>query len=825
MTASTTPTPADLGALVAADDIAGLVDAYARLAASNKQWMSAQGDYLKVLDGLSLDSRAELIGRLAGFNERRSQLDYHARYRVRALGTLLHALDGNPDLDSHLPLLRDAATHWVWYPTEQLQVAMEAFRAAGREVSPEVIATARRSAAVGWNNGLFKAFIETWSEPLLNVGEPWAEQASKDLAGLSNAWKELVHHCRTATSAKPSGKWEKRARELVAATGPETRERLLGWMEMAPLPRIDHQALDYRYRVEGTFDPFNADIIRGMMWTVGFIGDDVESARVLSGLVNAMLRKIPGVGPRAPKLANAAVYALSRMEGEHSLGQLARLSSSVKFKGTLNQINVAMGAKADALGVTRDEIEEMAVPAYGLTEIGRQVLALGDCRVEVNVDTEAKLSWFNEAGKQTKSPPAAVKRDHADEIKELKAGIKDINKMLTAQIERLDRQFLLRREWQGDAWRQRYADHPLLGTLTRRLLWQVNGKVCGYADGHWRDLSDTPVDIADSARIQLWHPIGAEIATIVAWRDWLERHEIRQPFKQAHREVYLLTAAEENTNTYSNRFAAHIIRQHQFHALAAARGWRNRLRLMVDDSYEPPYKELPAWGLRAEFWVEGIGDTYGTDTTESGSYLRLVTDQVRFYRDGAVANHAHAGGGGYGRMYGANPGDADAPIPLSEIPPLALSEVLRDVDLFVGVSSVGNDPTWSDGGPEGRYRDYWHSYSFGELAETAQTRKELLSRLIPRLAIRDRAEVDGRFLLVRGDIRTYKIHLGSGNILMEPNDQYLCIVPGQMKSSRNNTGFLPFEGDGMLAVILSKALLLSKDTKITDPTITSQLGR
>jgi len=176
-------------------------------------------------------------------------------------------------------------------------------------------------------------------------------------------------------------------------------------------------------------------------------------------------------------------------------------------------------------------------------------------------------------------------------------------------------------------------------------------------------------------------------------------------------------------------------------------------------------------------------------------------------------------------MYGANPGDADAPIPLSEIPPLALSEVLRDVDLFVGVASVGNDPTWSDGGPEGRYRDYWHSYSFGELAETAQTRKELLSRLIPRLAIRDRAEVDGRFLLVRGDIRTYKIHLGSGNILMEPNDQYLCIVPGQMKSSRNNTGFLPFEGDGMLAVILSKALLLSKDTKITDPTITSQLGR
>ena len=37
------------------------------------------------------------------------------------------------------------------------------------------------------------------------------------------------------------------------------------------------------------------------------------------------------------------------------------------------------------------------------------------------------------------------------------------------------------------------------------------------------------------------------------------------------------------------------------------------------------------------------------------------------------------------------------------------------------------------------------------------------------------------------------------------------------------TGCLPFEGDRMLAVILSKAMLLAKDTEITDPTIVSQL--
>ncbi len=79
--------------------------------------------------------------------------------------------------------------------------------------------------------------------------------------------------------------------------------------------------------------------------------------------------------------------------------------------------------------------------------------------------------------------------------------------------------------------------------------------------------------------------------------------------------------------------------------------------------------------------------------------------------------------------------------------------------------------------------------------------------------------------MVRGDLRTYKIHLGSGNILMEPNDQYLCIVPSRSTEPKDSTvpQFLPFEGDQTLAIILSKAFLLANDTKITDQTIVSQI--
>ena len=66
---------------------------------------------------------------------------------------------------------------------------------------------------------------------------------------------------------------------------------------------------------------------------------------------------------------------------------------------------------------------------------------------------------------------------------------------------------------------------------------------------------------------------------------------------------------------------------------------------------------------------------------------------------------------------------------------------------------------------------------------------------------------------------------GSTNILMEPNDQYLCIVPDRSQKDHTENVFLPFEGDTGLSIILSKAFLLAADDKITDKTITSQINR
>lgn len=108
------------------------------------------------------------------------------------------------------------------------------------------------------------------------------------------------------------------------------------------------------------------------------------------------------------------------------------------------------------------------------------------------------------------------------------------------------------------------------------------------------------------------------------------------------------------------------------------------------------------------------------------------------------------------------------------------------------------------------------------MTPSAQVRRDALARLLPRTSIADRVSLSERYLHVRGTIRTYRIHLGSGNILMEPDDAYLCIVAAR---DRNGRLHLPFDDDPMLSMILSKAIMLAADDTITDATVLGQLVR
>jgi hypothetical protein len=292
-----------------------------------------------------------------------------------------------------------------------------------------------------------------------------------------------------------------------------------------------------------------------------------------------------------------------------------------------------MNEAAERNQVSRDDLEAMAVPTFGLNAAGVRMERIGDCEASLTIGRDgASLLWSRE-GKAVKSAPASVKEEHAELVKDLKRGLKELDGQIAAQRSRLERQLISEGACSFERWRPWYLDHPLVSHFATRLIWEFDeGGETRTAipwQGNLVDWAGHAVQPSQQARARMWHPIRSDVQTILSWRCWLEDHQVRQPFKQAHREVYLLTDAERETETYSNRFASHIIRQHQFGSLCRERGWK--FKVMGDwDSHNTPSLDLTQYNLQAKFDVESPEADDDESTTAHGIYLGISTGRIEF---------------------------------------------------------------------------------------------------------------------------------------------------------------------------------------------------
>jgi hypothetical protein len=654
---------------------------------------------------------------------------------------------------------------------------------------------------VGWLADLLKPEADKQA-PQLDCKEPWAAALLNEIESIAGpdgeTWLALLAHAAQCRGSVPSKAYLKRAATIVESVdGSTLASRLASWFGYAAqLSPRDQQPFGER----------NSDILKGLVWT-STLFDSAIVAPAIGTLGLYCFAKLPNIGARSHKVGNACVSALSHL-GEAGVVQLTRMRSKVRYATASRLLDRALEAAAAARGIAREELEEIVVPEFGLDAEGKLTKSFGEYGADVIVvgARGVELRWFTSEGKALSGVPARVKSDHAEALKTLQKTVKEARQQLDTNARRLEDAFLLGRVWTFGKWRQRFVNHPLLGALGQRVIWQLRcqdgPRLAIWRDGELVDAAGSAsVKVDDATEVRLWHPIGFAGDEIRAWRRYVSTAGVTQPFKQAHREVYILTDAELDTHSYSNRFAGHFLRQHQFSALCRERGWTYTLQGQWD-SYNVPHRVVPGHGIRAEFFLNGADQNA---VSPSGVSLYVSTDRVRFYSP-----------------------EAGGPMPLSEVPALVFSEVMRDVDLFVGVCSVGNDPNWSDSGETDAFGHYWHQFSVGRLTETAETRREVICDLLPKLAFGNRCELDDRFLRVRGDLGTYRIHLASGNILREQNNQYLCIVEAPQATSRSaafKSPMLPFEGDHLLALILSKAALLADDAKIVDPSIRRQILR
>jgi len=630
----------------------------------------------------------------------------------------------------------------------------------------------------------------------LEAGGPWSARVLDDVAreapGDRERWRALVAHLAESGGAEPSARWTRDLNGHVEAIGRSpVLTRALEWLALAPMTSEAAPQVPER----------DADFVKGFVWLLAAF-DDPAIGGAVADLAERCLKKVPGRGPVCARAGNACIRVLAHLPGHEPIAQLGRLRERVKYAVGRSLVEKALTEASARLGLAPEALEEIAVPTFGLDRAGTVQREIGEFAAELRIagSREVSLSWISSQGRRQKGIPASLREAHGAELAAVRKTIKTITALLPGQKARLERLLVSDREVPLADWRARYPEHPLVGEMARRLIWLFadgGHHVIGALEGdRILDADDRPLELSPAATVRAWHPLGSTPDVVLAWRSWLERHRVVQPFKQAHREIYLLTGAEVETGTYSNRFAAHVLRQHQFASLCRERGWRYTLQGGWD-SHNVPRRRLDRWNLDIEFFVDGPTD--GASMNAAGIYDHVFTDQVRFVREREAVR-------------------------LADVPELAFSEAMRDVDLFVGVCSIGNDPAWADHG-EQRYADYWQRYSFGELSSTGAARREILAGLIPRLRCADRLSLEDRYLVVRGDLWSYKIHLGSGNILMEPGSRYLCIVPGPRDADEPRDVWLPFEGDRGLSIVLSKALLLVRDREITDPQIARQIRR
>jgi hypothetical protein len=429
-------------------------------------------------------------------------------------------------------------------------------------------------------------------------------------------------------------------------------------------------------------------------------------------------------------------------------------------------VEIGMENLARTAGFADPQRLQWAMEAAAIADLvdRAQVVSIEDTTVSLSITTTGTPAiTITKAGKTLKAIPAKLKKNPDIEalVDRKQSIVKQASRMRLSLEQAMER---------GDAFTKQelhqLAQHPVLAPMLRQLvLIATAGNEIGYLEPNGTELVSPNGKVKITAdKFRIAHP--HDLLVTRSWHLWQQEcftTARQQPFKQVFRELYVATTAEQ-TKTGSKRYEGHQVNPRQAIALFGQRGWIS----------------CPDEGLRRTFHQEGLialvsfANGYYTPLEVEG----LTIDRLNFYKR-----------------------DEWKPLPLADIPPRIFSEVMRDLDLVVSVAHIGGvDPEAS--------------------ASTVEMRSSIL-RETCRLMKLNNVQIQGSHALINGEIGTYSVHLGSAIVHRQPGGS-LCILP--VSSQHRGRLFLPFvDDDPKTAEIMSKVLLLAKDTEIQDPTILEQI--
>jgi Family of unknown function (DUF5724)/Domain of unknown function (DUF4132) len=387
----------------------------------------------------------------------------------------------------------------------------------------------------------------------------------------------------------------------------------------------------------------------------------------------------------------------------------------------------------------------------------------GDLSVTLSIDAEGSPDLTIHRGdKPLKSIPSA-KRNLP-----LFVALSDRKKALTKQVSRMRRSLeesMIEAEWFEEREFNDLLKHPAIAAMLRLVVFiDEGGATMCRTNAGYVDVSDRATEPTD--RVRLAHPV--DLLASGQWTDWQTRlfdDAKRQPFKQAFRELYIVTEAERATVIFSGRYEGYQVTSSQAAALFTEQGW------FIEREGSDVTRLFPHHGYiaRVSFGGGSLGRPLAQDPW---------VEQVTFHRQGSWET-----------------------VPIAMVPPIVFSEAMRDIDLVVSVAHAsGIDP---------------------ESTESTVEMRIALVRETVRLTRLGNVRFAGSHVLIDGSLGEYSVHLGSGVVHRRPGGS-VCIIP--VDTQNRGRVFLPFaDPDPKSAEIVSKVLLLANDSQIKDPSILRQL--
>jgi len=387
----------------------------------------------------------------------------------------------------------------------------------------------------------------------------------------------------------------------------------------------------------------------GIVQALGMIGTPVTAERLIGKVGDWH-----STGSYAR--ADMAMAAITEIGTDAGLWELDLMSRRSRQRSLREKAGGWIKWAANQRGCSGDELSDQVVPDLGLTAGGRLELDYGPRRFTVRFDATSKPVITDPDGRSRAVLPLPAARDHTELAEAARARYgtvrKEVGIIVADQVRRLELALVNQRRWRLGGFQELLVDHPLIGTVGRRLLWGVfDGRQLVQAfriddERAFVDLDDDPVPVPVEASIGLVHPVSLG-ARLTDWQQVFTEYEIIQPLAQLHRAVHRLTT-DERTSTVLTRFAGTVVVTRNLRALIRPGGWEQCYRSFGLD------RELPAGQtvvLRAD-WDPG------SNSLESELAEVWISPRPRF------------------DVEGTPPLDA---LPFSVLDEVTASEILRDL--------------------------------------------------------------------------------------------------------------------------------------------------